>query len=296
MRLLLFLAMLLWVLPLPAQTTKPDLVEVMEVNGTINQGTAAQAKEQVEKFNDNPKVKAVLLVVNSPGGGALASNVLYQELSKIKVPVVALCEYLCASGGVYAIMAPSVKFIAVRPEAISGSVGVIALYTRYNRLLDWAKIDVETFKSGPAKDAGNPTRAMTPEDKKHIQSTIDDLAAQFYEVVLKGRPNAKMEELKQAGIFIGKDAIRVGLADAVMSREEAVKKAKELSGSKLIFTREELKKMSKAAGDDGPHYKPIAPPTDFSRALDHVDTLMGLLEEIRAGDTVRYEYRLREQF
>src|SRR5581483_9148989 len=93
-----------------------------------------------------------------------------------------------ASGGEYALMSPSVKYIAVSDDAVSGSIGVRATLTRYYRLLDWAKIDVENYKSGELKDDGNPTRAPTAAERQRIQAEIDKLALKFYSVVAKARP------------------------------------------------------------------------------------------------------------
>lgn len=279
---------------------KPDLLEIIELRGVIDEGTASNIKAQVEKVNENPKVKAVLLIVDTPGGGASASDVIYTELSKIKVPVVGFCEYVCASGGEYALMAPSVKYIGLRGETIAGSIGVIMHLTRYNRLLEWAKIDSETYKSGPLKDAGSPTRAPSEDERKYLQGIVDTLAARFYGVVMKGRPQADLAELKTAKIFIGEEAVRVGLADAVTTREAAEKKAKELSGSKLIFTREEIRKLSKDAAGDGHSFDSAAAlprPRASARSWDEsLSAVVDLMQEIRSGESVRFEYRMPYQF
>lgn len=277
---------------------KPDIIEVIEINGEINAGTAAGVAAAVEKINETPKIKGVLLVVNSPGGGASASAVIYQELGKIKVPVVGYCEYLCASGGVYALMAPSVKYIAVRDEAIGGSVGVIMQLTRFNRLLEWAKVDNETFKSGPLKDAGNPTRAGTDDERKYLQSIVDSLAQKFYGVVLKSRKGFEKEhwnEITAAKIFIGADIVRVGLADAVMTRDEAVAKVKELSKSKSAFTRDELRKITKDASEAASMSMPVKR-VESDGWLGHATALMEMLAEIRSGESTKFSYRMPYRF
>ena len=276
---------------------KPDIIEVIEINGEIRDHTANMVKAAVEKTNDTPKVRGVLLVVNSPGGGATASANVYGELAKIRVPVVGFCDSLCASGGVYALMSPSVKYIAVREGAIAGSVGVIAIITRYHRLLDWAKIDAETYVSGPLKDAGNPTRAGRDDERKAFQALIDELAERFYTVVQKARPKVDMPAIKTAGIFIGKSAVRVGLADSVMTYEQALTKVKELSGSKNAYTREELRKITKDAQEAAAYGRPTIPPTaPWDRALGHLDTAMEIVQEARLGTAVRVEYRMPYQF
>lgn len=286
--------------PAAAQVpSKPDLLEIIELRGVIDEGTATNIRVQVEKVNENPKVKAVLLVVDTPGGGASASDVIYTELSKIKVPVVGFCEYVCASGGEYALMAPSVKYIGVRGETIAGSIGVIMHLTRFNRLLDWAKIDNETYKSGPLKDAGNPTRAGTDDERKYLQGIVDTLALRFYDVVAKGRPRVALQDVKTARIFIGQQAVDVGLADAVMSREEAEKKAKELSGSKLIFTRDEIRKLSKDAAGDHSEYRlgGYGGQSPQTRGWESdLAAMVDIVQEIKSGETVRFSYLMPYRF
>jgi protease-4 len=287
MRAALLAALILFSLPVGADTKSPDLLEIIEVSGVIDMHTASQAKEAVESINENKAVKAVLLVVDSPGGGVLATSAVYDELAKLKVPVVAFCPYVCASGGLYIMMAPTVKYVGVRGDAISGSVGVIAQTTRYNRLLDWAMIDVDTFKSGELKDTGNPTRDATEKDKAYMQGIVDTLAKQFYGVVDKAREITDWEAVKSARIFIGDQAVKVGLVDSVMSREEAIEKAKELSGSENIYTRDELKQMSKIA-DVGRY--------EMSPYESAVSLVLELAGEIRQGESTKFLYLMDARF
>lgn len=270
---------------------KPDIIEVIDIQGEIGEFTATAIAGTVEKINDNKQVKGVLLIVNSPGGGAVASSNVYEELSKIKVPVVAWCSSVCASGGLYVMMAPSVKYVALRNESISGSVGVVMNVTRFHRLLEWAKIDNETFKSGVLKDAGNPTREMSSADRKYLQSIIDELAERFYAVVAKSRTIKDWNAVKSARIFIGKQAVDVGLADGVMTRDQAVRKVKELSGSKLIFTRDEMKKISTMAHDPGYEVPQTEP-----KYLTDISFLVDMLKEIKAGESVTIEYKMPYKF
>jgi signal peptide peptidase SppA len=244
------------------------------------------------------------MVVASPGGGVLASSAIYEELSKLKVPVVGWCDNICASGGMYVLMAPSVKYVGVRSTTISGSIGVIMTATKFNRLLDWAKIDNTTFKSGKFKDSGNPTTGMQEEERAHLQQTIDVLAARFYDLVAKSRPKitqAQFADIKTARIYFGEDGVKAGLVDEVMSLEQATKKAKELSGSKLIYTRDEIKKMSKMANSDSFSF------SFDGNSVSALDSLMSELasairltvkaaQEISAGESVHAEYRMALRF
>lgn len=285
------LALLLLVcLALPAFAQRPDLLEVMEINGEITEAVAADVAQRVDVINDTPTVKAVLLIVKSPGGGVSATAETYAALGRLKPPVVAWCSYVCASGGVYILMASSVKFIAVSEQAISGSVGVIAQITRFNRLLDWLRVDNDTYKSGSLKAAGSPVHEPTAEERKYLQGIVDEFAERFYAVVKQARPKlSDWSAIKSARIFIGNQAVTVGLADAVTGKDGAIKKAKELSGSKNIYTREELKKMSRAA-DERPAYN-FSPPV-----FGDVPWLIEALKEIRRGETTRFAYRMPYEF
>lgn len=278
-----------------AQSVKPDILEIVELTGIIQDSSAQWIAKQVENINETPKIRGVLLIVDTPGGGVLPSAVIYEELSKLKVPVVAWCNNLCASGGVYILTAPSVKYIGVRSQTIGGSIGVVMQIARFNRLLEFLKIDTETYVSGALKDAGNPTRAVRDDERKYLQEINTTLANRFYALVQKSRPNVQMDAIKTAKIFIGSDVVRVGLADAVMNRDQALQKAKELSGSKHIYTRDELKKMSTAA-DAGPTYHTGIPTPMVTNTLGDIPWLIETLKEIRMGESVKFEYRLPYQF
>jgi protease-4 len=284
-----------------AQTSRPDVLEVISITGEITDGTAQSVAKQVEEINENPKAKAVLLVVDSPGGGVLASAVIYGELAKLKVPVQGWCDNLCASGGMYALMAPTVKSIGVHTDVtISGSIGVVMQTMRFNRLLEWAKIDAKTYKSGFRKDEGNPTRAAEPEEEKNLQAMIDSLANKFYNIVEKSRgPKIKdWADVKSARIYFGEEGVKAGLIDGVMTKDEAILKAKLLSGSKTIFTREELKKMSKQAERHDPYSMKIEGVPSFNLATYSKDIqfIMETAREIKEGSSVKVEYRMPYKF
>lgn len=276
----------------PAFADKPDILETIQVKGVIEDGMADMITSKVEEINDNPRVKAVLLEVDSPGGGVLPSAVIYEELSKLKVPIVGYCQNICASGGMYILMAPPVKFIGVRSETISGSIGVVMHIMRYNRLLDWAKIDASTYKSGVSKDTGNPERAETPEDKVELQGEIDTLAGRFYDIVQKGRGSKikDMAQVKTARVFFGVDGVKAGLVDAVMSKDAAIVEAKHLSGSKNIFTREELKKMSKDNSNSGDYAFETPKPTMSMQLFNDFEYAVRWIKEIRQGQSIKLEY------
>lgn len=270
----------------------PDIVEIIEISGEINDSTANDVRDKVEQVATNKKVKSVVLVIDSPGGGVLPTSVIYEELSKIKVPVVAYCHYMCASGGVFAMMAPSVKYIGIRQDTITGSVGVIMQTTNYKRLLDKVGVDVQTYKSGALKDAGSGARDQTPQDIEYLQGIVNQLAGRFYAVVGKSRKITNWPAVKSARIFIGEDAVKIGLVDGILSKEQAIAKAKQLSGSKVIYTRDEMKKISKMA-DNAPSYSTPIRTNVYEQGLG---LLIQQAQEIRRVEEVSFSYRMPLHF
>jgi len=193
----------------------------------------------------------------------------------------------------YVLMSPVVKYIGVRTTTISGSIGVIMSVTKYNRLLDWAKVDNVTFKSGKFKDAGNPTAGMTEEERGHLQETIDVLAGRFYALVAKARPkisDASWADIKTAKIYFGADGVKAGLVDEVMTLEQATKKAKEVSGSRLIYTRDEVKKMSKLGEHDDATSFRAPQPSRLDTLADLAIEFMQTIKVVARGESVRAEY------
>lgn len=277
--------------------SKPDILEIMKLEGEIDDSMAQNIAQQVKDINSNHRITAVLLVVNSPGGGVIASSNINEELSKLKAPIVAWCNTMCASGGMYVLMNPSVKYIGVRKETVAGSIGVISSSQSYSRLLDFFMVDTTTFKSAPLKDAGNSLRSLTDEDKAYLQGIITKLAGNFYALIntARGPKITNWAEVKSAKIFFGQDAVDLGLVDGVMSYEAAVKKAKEVSKSHAIYTRDEMKAISGSVDDSsgsgggyGNHVTLVSP--------SQTDRVFRLLSDLQAGQATKFEYLMPYQF
>lgn len=280
----------------PSFNSKPDILATVQVNGEISDDLAKTLKSKVDKINENTRVKAVLIVLNTPGGGVTASAQIRELLSTIKVPVVAWCDTECASGGMYILQSKAIKYIAVSDYTVAGSIGVYLEVTRYNRLLDWAKVDTQIYKSAPLKGAGDPTQPTDAAQDAYFQSIVGRLASQFYDLVITNRHITDLSAMKSAKVFIGEDAVKLGLADAVMTKEQAEKKAKELSGSKSIYTIEELKLMSKSVSgnddldsDDSENDKNTLPNEDL-----HWLTLQ--LQDMLGQENVQFKYELPYKF
>src|SRR5436309_8607586 len=164
-----------------------DKIGVVDLEGVIiDPNTVVQ---QLKKFADDDSIKAIILHVNSPGGGVAASEEIYREVKRIhdgkKKRIVASIETVGASGAYY-VASASDKIYADK-GSIVGSIGVIAQWVNYGELLRWAKLKDVTLKAGEFKDTGSPTRDMTPAEQQYMQSLIDNMHTQFIQAVADAR-------------------------------------------------------------------------------------------------------------
>jgi len=147
-------------------------VGVVDIEGIIL--SADRFRDTLAKFKTAPGVKAVVVRINSPGGGVAASQELFSEIRRFRKetgkPVVVSMESVAASGGYYAAVAAD--HIVANPGTITGSIGVIMQWMNYGDLLEWAKVRAVTLKSGALKDAGNPSRPLTDEERKYFEDLI----------------------------------------------------------------------------------------------------------------------------
>ena len=154
-----------------------------------------------------------------------------KELSQ-EIPVVASIGGVGASGGYY--IACSAETIFANPGSITGSIGVLAQYASYEKLLDWAKVDVEVVKSGEYKDVGSPFREMNETDREYIQSIINNVHEQFKQAVSESRgiDRAQIDKIADGKIFTGEQAVELKLVDKLGTINDAKTLAAELGGIK----------------------------------------------------------------
>jgi len=204
---------------------KGDKVAVLPITGVIADPDATI--DQLKKFAKDGSVKAIVLRINSPGGGVGPSQEIYAEVRKLKdkKPVVASMGAVAASGGYY--IACGSRKIYANPGTITGSIGVIMQFVNVKDLIE--KIGVKGFvvKSGALKDAGSPLRDMTPEERLYLQSVIDNVHGQFVHAVAEGR-RLDVEAVRQIAdgrVFTGEQAKALGLVDVLGGQEDAVAEA-----------------------------------------------------------------------
>ena len=204
------------------------------VLGTGTEGTVARVREQLQRAEDIG-VKGLLLRVDSPGGTASASEVVYRQLRAFKermgVPVVAQFMGTAASGGYYVAMAADE--IQAYPTTITGSIGVIGFGLNFSGLMEKIGVENQTFTSADFKDTGSPVRAMRDDERAHMQSIVDALHARFREVVGEGRPGLSAEQvdaLADGRVHAGQAALELGLVDRIAPIEDAIERLEELAG------------------------------------------------------------------
>ncbi|MGA2855289.1 MAG: signal peptide peptidase SppA [Candidatus Sulfotelmatobacter sp.] len=205
-------------------TSFGDRIGVVDLDGVIL--SPQPVVGQLKKFGDDSSIKAIILHVNSPGGGVAASEEIYREVKRIrtekKKKIVVSIESVGASGAYY--VASASDKIYADQGSIVGSIGVIAQWVNYGDLLKWAKLKDVVIKTGEFKDTGNPARDLTPAEQAYMQSLIDNMFAQFIQAVADGR-GLKYEEVKSFAngkVWSGEQAMSMKLIDSVGDFETAV--------------------------------------------------------------------------
>jgi protease-4 len=212
---------------------------------------------QIRAAGKDDGIKAVVLLVNSPGGSAAASHSIYQELKALrhKKKVVACMTDVAASGGYY--VSCGADKIVAQGATLTGSIGVIFGGVGYYGLMKKLGITDETVTAGKYKDIGSGQRPMTGEERQILQSMLESIYGQFVGVVAEGRklPPAKVRQLAQGRVYTGAQAKEVGLVDELGSFYDAVKLAGKLGGirgePKIKYMAQSRGLLSELAGAEG---------------------------------------------
>jgi protease IV len=223
--LLVVIGFLAWLVTPDQFFASPNRVGVIEVRGVID--NVQDSLKAIKEFRKDPNVKAILVRIESPGGGIGASQELYREIRRTveEKPVVASLGGIAASGGYY--LASAANRIVANPGTITGSIGVISYFPNLRELLNKLGISATIIKSGRFKDTGNPDREMTQEERDLLQATMDQAHRQFIGDVARGRnlSEEKVRELADGRIIMGETAQQVGLVDEMGNFEDAVRAA-----------------------------------------------------------------------
>ena len=202
-----------------------DRIGVVDLDGVIL--SPQPVVGELKRFGDDSSIKAIILHVNSPGGGVAASEEIYREVKRLreekKKHVVVSIESVGASGAYY--IASASNKIYADQGSIVGSIGVIAQWMNYGDLLKWAKLKDIVLKTGEFKDTGNPARDLTPAEQAYMQSLIDNMFGQFVKAVADGR-GMKFDDVKAIAngkVWTGQQALDMKLIDSVGDFEAVVK-------------------------------------------------------------------------
>lgn len=224
--------------------TLGDKIAVVDIKGVIT--SSRGIVEEIEKLEEDGDVKAIILRINSPGGGVGPSQEIYREVlrAKEKKKVIASMESVAASGGYYVACASDV--IVANPGTITGSIGVVMEFSNVEDLLKKIGLRSYVIKSGKHKDIGSPLRQMTSEERAILQGVIDSVHNQFIRAVAEGRnlEERKVRQIADGRIFSGEQAKELGLVDRLGSLQDAIEIAAEMIGIKgkpvVIYPKRKL--------------------------------------------------------
>src|ERR1044071_5145137 len=212
-----------------------DRIAVVNLEGVIF--SSKTINEQLKMYGDDSRVRAILLRMDTPGGGVAASQEIADQVKWLRSEkgkkVVISMGSVGASGGYY--IACAADKIYANPGTITGSIGVIAEWVNYGSLLKWAQLQPEVIKSGEMKDVGSPTREITPKEREYLQHLINQMFEQFVSAVADGRKDLTREQVKllaDGRVYTGEEALQAKLIDGLGNFDAVLKATAELVGIK----------------------------------------------------------------
>ncbi|MDE3241426.1 MAG: signal peptide peptidase SppA [Nitrospirota bacterium] len=209
-----------------------DRIALIRVEGVILD--AQQTVGDLKKYGESPSVKAIVLRIDSPGGGVVPSQEIHDAVKRIRnknnKAVVASMGTVAASGGYY--IAAATDRIIANPGTLTGSIGVIMELANFEGLLKKIGVESVVVKSGEHKDIGSPFRKMKEEDRLILQAVMDDVHSQFIEAVAEGRSLdvREVRTLADGRVFTGRQAKAAKLVDELGDLDDAIKVAAEMAG------------------------------------------------------------------
>ena len=243
------LALIIIVSVIPWEDTFPSgpKVGIVEINMPIT--VSKNIVEDLNYFNEKSNIVAIVIRLDTPGGGVAASQEIYEKVKiiadKSKKPIIASMGGVAASGGYY--IALGADTIIANPGTATGSIGVIMSYPVISELMDKIGVQYETIKSGKLKDSGSLFRNLTEDERVYFQGLIDDLHSQFEMVVSQERqiPIKEIAKYATGRVYSGKQAVNAGLIDILGTFEDAVHLAAQKAGyldiPEIVYPPEEKK-------------------------------------------------------
>ncbi|MCB9899022.1 MAG: signal peptide peptidase SppA [Planctomycetes bacterium] len=221
------------VLMLSIEGELTDASESSLLSSTRN--SVADLVTELEIAASDPDVRAVVLRIDSPGGGVTAADLMHRALMRFKarrgIPVLACMMDTAASGGVYVAMAADSVYAL--PTTVTGSIGVITQITDAHGLMEMLGVRSEAVKSGEYKDMGSPYRALTESERAVFQDLVDSYFERFVAVVDQGRPGldvAAVRKLADGRVLTAQKALEAGLVDGIAYLDEVLDMAMQEAG------------------------------------------------------------------
>jgi len=226
--------------PLPPLMQPDNKIAVLYAQGNITAQaepaidmiTSAKMIRQLEELENNPKIKGIVLRINSPGGSALESDIILSKLLKVQrtKPLVVSMGNVAASGGYY--IACSADYIYADPMTITGSIGVVSIFPNLNKMGDKIGVNSSSIKYGKYSDILNPWEKPSSSELAAMQSSMMEIYDEFKSHVASGRDMTlnQVEDLAQGRVWSSRQAKINGLIDEVGYLDEAVKKTAEIAG------------------------------------------------------------------
>jgi protease-4 len=209
-----------------------ERVALIRVEGVILDAQATIS--ELKHYSENPLVKAIVLRIDSPGGGVVPSQEIHDAVKRVKnksnKAIIASMGTVAASGGYY--IAAATDRIIANPGTLTGSIGVIMEMANFEGLLKKVGVEGIVIKSGRFKDVGSPLRKMSDEERKLLQSVMDDVHHQFIQAVADGRSLelSDVEPLADGRIYTGRQAKEARLVDELGDLDDAIHIAADIAG------------------------------------------------------------------
>ncbi|MFO0973039.1 MAG: signal peptide peptidase SppA [Phycisphaerae bacterium] len=229
-----------------------EKIALIDIDGVLANGAdrgllsssenpVALISEKLSAAADDPSIRAVVLRINSPGGTVTASEIVYQEIQRLKArthkPVVAILLDVAASGGYY--VACAADEIIAYPTTVTGSIGVLMQTVSLSGTMNMLGVKADAITSGPLKDAGSPFRDLKPEERQIFQTIVNTLYERFVEVVAAGRPKLSREAiltLADGRVYAADQALGRGLVDRIGTIRDALESARSRAGLRRANT------------------------------------------------------------
>jgi protease-4 len=208
-------------------------VALVKIDGLLM--SSETVVDEVNDYAEDGSIKAIVLRIDSPGGGVVPSQEIYGAIRNAKregKKVVASMGSVAASGGYY--IAAAADKIVANPGTLTGSIGVKMEFANVEKLLEKIGVKGMVVKAGQFKDIGSPYREMTDDERKLLQDVIDDVHSQFIDAVAEGRglPKSEIASIADGRIFTGRQALALKLVDRLGDLDDSVQLAGELAGIK----------------------------------------------------------------